>query len=100
MTNQGKNKVISSNTVILQIVQVKEEEILAEWLCKVAKAGFPRKKEDLLDRVQNLVRGTERERIFKNDMPEYGWYRGFIRRHPSLSERVPEHVHKGRAIVS
>ena len=37
---------------------------------------------------------------FKDNCPVYGWYKNFLRRHPSLSERFAEGVTAASSCVS
>ncbi|GBP21797.1 Tigger transposable element-derived protein 6 [Eumeta japonica] len=82
------------------VLSREEEMEIENWLIKLAKCGFPRKKDDLLDTVQNIIKEDQRRTPFVNQRPGRRWYEGFMRRHPILNERVPEGISKSRAIVS
>ena len=74
-----------------------EEEKIVRWLIDLAKCGFPRKKEELLDSVQKIVLDSKRRTPFKNDRPGEKWYKLFLNRHPEIALREPERVTKGRS---
>lgn len=77
-----------------------EEIRLVQWCIDLAKCGFPKKKDDLLNTVQNILKEDGRKNPFKDDRPGKKWYQSFLRRHPELSCRIAESVTKGRAIVT
>lgn len=77
-----------------------EEEALVQWLTDLAKCGFARKRDDLLNTVQNIMKAEKRPNKFTNDRPGRKWYDLFIKRHPILNERIPEGISKGRAVVT
>ena len=75
----------------------KEEDVLEAWIIEVCKLGFPRKKEDLLNTVQKMMKAENRPNPFKDDRPGETWYRRYMDRHPAIRVRTPESVNKGRA---
>ncbi|KAI4466911.1 piggybac transposable element-derived protein 4 [Holotrichia oblita] len=77
-----------------------EEQILVDWLFHSAKKGFPRRKEDLQISVKCFLDEKPRDNPFKDNMPADGWYKAFLMRHPTLSERVPEAVTAASTTVS
>ncbi|XP_039278790.1 uncharacterized protein LOC120350267 [Nilaparvata lugens] len=79
----------------------KEEELkLATWLEDLAKSGFPRKPDDLLNSVQQIVKATKKERPFVDGRPGKKWYENFMRHHPQLVRKTPESLTKGRALIT
>ena len=77
-----------------------EEEEIVRWLIDLAKCGFPRKKEELLDSVQKIVSDSKRRSSFKNGRPGEKWYKVFLNRHPAIALREPEGVTKGRSCIT
>nr|CAD7267128.1 unnamed protein product [Timema shepardi] len=79
----------------------KEEELkLVTWLEDLAKSGFPRKPDDLLNSVQEIVKATKKETPFVDGCPGKKWYCSFIRRHLQLVTKTPESLTKGRARIT
>lgn len=77
-----------------------EEEEIVRWLIDLAKCGFPRKKEELLDSVQKIALDAKRWTPFKNGRPGEKWYKLFLNRHPELALREPEGETKGRSCIT
>lgn len=77
-----------------------EETHLVDWLIQLSKCGFPRKKDDLLNTVQTIILAGNRKSPFTDGRPGKKWYSSFLRRHNILTDRVPEGITKGRAIVT
>nr|CAI5817822.1 unnamed protein product [Callosobruchus analis] len=82
------------------ILSQEEEKILVDWVLESHKKGFPRRKEDLWVSVKVFLDEKPRPNPFKDNMPGEGWYKSFLKRHPALSERVPEPVTSASARVS
>lgn len=77
-----------------------EEKEIVEWCYTIAKSGFPRKMDDLLNTVQVIVKDKGVKTPFKGGRPEKKWYASFLRRNLELAVRTPENLSKGRAIVT
>lgn len=77
-----------------------EEQTLVEWLCHLARCGFPRKKDDLFDSVQKILNLQNRKTKFINNRPGEKWYKLFLKRHPQIVLREPEGISKARSIVT
>lgn len=77
-----------------------EETALKDWCIALAKCGFPLKRDDLLNTVHNIISEDKRPNPFVNNRPGKKWYQSFLRRNPELSERTPENISKGRAVVT
>lgn len=77
-----------------------EENAITEWLIKMARKGFPRKSDDVLDTVQKFLTDNPRVTPFVNNRPGQGWLKAFLKLHPSLVKRTSEGVTKASACVS
>lgn len=82
------------------ILTDEEESKLAKWCLNLAKCGFARKKDDLLNTVQKIINNDNRPNPFANGRPGKTWYASFLKRHPELAIRTAEGVSKGRAIIT
>ncbi|GBP20461.1 Tigger transposable element-derived protein 6 [Eumeta japonica] len=56
----------------------------------MARKGFPRKSDDVLDTVQKFLSENPRVTPFLNNRPGQGWLKAFLKRHPSLVPRTSE----------
>lgn len=77
-----------------------EEDAIEKWLIKMARKGFPRNADDVLETVQKFLIDNPRDTPFVNNRPGTGWLKAFLKRHPILSQRTSEGVTKARACVS
>ena len=77
-----------------------EEEHLAKWAIQMAKVGYVRTKQELLDTVQTIINTDGKHNPFKNNRPGKNWYQAFLRRHPELSHRQQQQLGKERAVIS
>ncbi|GBP43818.1 hypothetical protein EVAR_82250_1 [Eumeta japonica] len=66
----------------------------------MARKGFPRKSDDVLDTVQKFLSENPRVTPFLNNRLGQGWLKAFLKRHPSLVPRTSEEVTKASACVS
>lgn len=82
------------------VLSEKEEGILVDWIKDSVRKGFPQRKEDVQSSVQKFLEENPRPNPFKNNYPGDGWYKSFLRRHPTLVERQPEGVTSASANVS
>ena len=62
------------NTVLAH----EEEEHLAKWAIQMAKIGYGRTKQELLDTVQTIMNADGRHNPFKNNRPGKDWYQAFM----------------------
>lgn len=76
-----------------------EEDLLAEWVVRVSKAGFPVTRVELLDSVQHLIKELKRDSPFTNDRPGRTWFNSFLKRNPNISIRVAQNLTSSRAAV-
>ncbi|KAJ8944633.1 hypothetical protein NQ318_004720 [Aromia moschata] len=77
-----------------------EEDILVQWFIENAQKGFPRRKEDLQISVKHFLDKNPRKNPFKNNLPNEGWYKAFLRRHPEIATRTSESVTLSSANVT
>lgn len=63
----------------------------------MARKGFPRKTDDVLDTVQKFLTDNPRVTPFVNNRPGHGQLKAFLKRHPTLVERTSEGVTKASA---
>lgn len=82
------------------ILRPDEETMLVKWMFYVADAGFPIEKEQLLNNVQNLIRGLKRKNPFQDDRPGDKWFKLFRKRHSDVAIRVAQNLVKSRAAVT
>ncbi|CAB0015846.1 unnamed protein product [Nesidiocoris tenuis] len=83
------------------ILSSDEEEVLVQWICEMSKARFPVTSEQLKDSVQHLLKKELRRKSpFKDDRPGKKWLQCFMKRHPSIRERVAENLTVSRSSVT
>nr|XP_023029868.1 uncharacterized protein LOC111517823 [Leptinotarsa decemlineata] len=83
-----------------KVLTGKEEDELLTWLLELEKCGFPQRKQDLLNVVEEIVSKDERKNPFKNNKPEETWYQSFLKRHKNIALRKAEGLSKSRAIIT
>ncbi|KAJ8038340.1 Tigger transposable element-derived protein 6 [Holothuria leucospilota] len=77
-----------------------EERHLARWISTMGKRGFPVSPKQLRDTVENMVNADGRQTPFKNGRPSRSWYKGFLRRNPSIALKPTKMMDRGRAKVT
>lgn len=84
-----------------------EEKAIVEWCVNLAKSGFPRKMDDVLNTVQKIIlskvtetNNANKKIPFVNGRPGKKWYSAFFRRNPELVHRSAENLSKGRAVLT
>ncbi|CAK1588131.1 unnamed protein product, partial [Parnassius mnemosyne] len=82
------------------VLGISMEKEVVQWIIKIAKCGFPVKKQELLDTVQKILKDYQRPNPFKDDRPGQTWYSGFLKRNPEISVRAAESINKARARVT
>ena len=76
---------------------VEEKEIAR--ICEVLQQfGFPLTTDIVGIIIRDFLNDSERPNPFKDSVPGYDWWRGFLRRWPNLAQRKPEHLPKCRAV--
>ncbi|CAG5027072.1 unnamed protein product [Parnassius apollo] len=81
---RGKRTDILKNLGPELVLGISMEKVL-QWIIKIAKCGFPVKKQELLDTVQKILKDYQRPNPFKDDRPGQTWYSGFLKRNPEIS---------------
>lgn len=77
-----------------------EEAEIATWLKDLAICGFPKKPDNLLNTVQQMIIEEGRPNPFINGRPGRKWLNSFFKRNESISMRTPEAISKGRAVIT
>ncbi len=73
-----------------------EKEIVTDCMV-LQELGFPLTRDLVSITVRDFLKDQERDNPFKDGIPGYDWWNRFLRRHPTLSERTPEHLQHQRA---
>ena len=92
-------RVCTKNGPELYISQHLEDRIAA-WLTKMARIGYGQTKEQLFDKVQELVIHLNITTPFKNNRPTKMWYRLFMTCYPDLAHKQPLLLSKQWASVT
>lgn len=82
------------------VLNLQEEQDLVDWIFHCCKRGLPVTKAQLMESVRVFCENEKRNNPFTNNTPGRSWYEGFLKRHPTISERVTETVTRNRAQVS
>lgn len=82
------------------VLTAEEENLLVEWICENHRKGFPQRKVDVQASVKNFLDKNPRPNPFLNNCPGDGWYKAFLRRHPSITARTSEAVTSASSAVS
>lgn len=82
------------------VLNEKVEDYAVAWVLDMAKAGFPVSTRTLRASVAYYVKKRGVPNTFKDGVPGKKWTRLFLRRHPSISRRVPSLLPKYRAVVT
>ena len=78
-----------------------DEEKSIVWSCQeLAERGFGVDRRIVAKVVRDYLQSEDRETPFKDGVPGKKWWRGFLKRWPSLSERRPQHFPTNRALAS
>ncbi|XP_064090903.1 uncharacterized protein LOC135204676 isoform X2 [Macrobrachium nipponense] len=76
------------------------EKEIVDWCLEMARIGHPQTKQSLPLVVQRIL-NQKKEKIFKNEnLPTHGWTDRFLKRHPELSNRIPENLGHLRASIT
>ena len=74
-----------------------EEQELADWAVQMGKIGYGRTREQISAAVKKLLDRNGRQNPFVDNRPGKDWWYAFLRRHPQLTMRSPEHLQLARA---
>ena len=74
-----------------------EEQQLADWAVQMGRIGYGRTKEQISSAVKKLLDRYGRQNPFVDNRPGKDWWYAFLRRHPELTMRSPEHLQLARA---
>ena len=78
----------------------KEEKSIVRSCKELAELGFGIDRITVGRVVRDYLQSQERDNPFKDGVPGKKWWRGFLKRWPSLSERKPQHFPVTRAQAS
>lgn len=81
------------------ILTLEDEEAIAQWVRKMADAGFPVTNKELLDSIQHSLNRSKKITGFTNNRPTTQWIPKFKKRH-NLSLRIPETLDAAKALIT
>nr|CAI5838329.1 unnamed protein product [Callosobruchus analis] len=70
------------------------------WIIDTESKGFPKMANDLKSSVQKFLNDHPRSNPFKNNRPDDGWVKDFLKRHREISERAGESVSSASTCVA
>ncbi|XP_053402897.1 uncharacterized protein LOC123562153 [Mercenaria mercenaria] len=82
------------------ILTTAEEQRLVDWVLHMARIGYGRTRQEVLDTVKRIIDADERPNPFKDNRPGKDWWYGFVKRHPEMTERLPQDLGKERATIT
>lgn len=78
-----------------------EEAAIVEAALTAASYGYPFNEACFKEFVQNYINHEDtRVKIFKDNMPEKDWDRGFLKRNKALRIRLSENMKRSRATLN
>ncbi len=77
-----------------------EENRLSKYIIQLGEIGCPWTDKDLGNAVKSILDADGRQNPFKNNYPGRSWFDGFFARHPEISHRKGQGVHKAGAGVT
>ncbi|XP_060556862.1 uncharacterized protein LOC132717417 [Ruditapes philippinarum] len=95
-----KGRYATNKTGPRTVLSPAEETRLAEWAVSMSRIGYGRTRQELLTTVKKILDDDGRKTPFKDNRPGKDWYRGFVKRHPELTERAPMQLGKERAVIT
>jgi hypothetical protein len=66
----------------------------------MSRIRYGRTRQELLTTVKKIFDNDGRKTPFKDNRPGKDWYRGFIKRHPELTERAPMQLGKQKPVIT
>ena len=94
---QGKLPAVTLGPGHPTALPVDVEEEVASCLKVLAEWGFGITTSELSYIIADFCNQTKLKTPFKDNIPGVDWFRGFKKRHPDLSERLPEQLPASRA---
>lgn len=95
------NKYTKTGTVgAPTVLTMEEESLLTKWIIEMGAKGFPVTRPQFLESVAKLIENLQRETPFKEGLPCNKWFKGFLKRHPQISSRIPQSLTASRASVT
>lgn len=82
------------------ILTNEEENVLVKWILVSSAKGFPRRKENVLAAVKDILDRSPRANSLHDNTPGRGWYQRFLARHPEITIRTSEAVSAASSKVS
>ncbi|KAI4455414.1 hypothetical protein MML48_9g00003643 [Holotrichia oblita] len=89
---EEKNPVTILSTGRRPALPADVEETIANCLIARARMGWPSDEKELCNLLSEYVITKNLKTPFKNNIPGHDWYLGFMKRHPNLSFKKPEHL--------
>lgn len=83
------------------VLSTAEEDCLEDWITTSQRQGFPKRKEDVFHAVKEFLDVDKRDHPFgPENMPGNGWFKAFLKRHPSITLRTPDPVTSASSTVA
>ncbi|XP_064090901.1 uncharacterized protein LOC135204676 isoform X1 [Macrobrachium nipponense] len=76
------------------------EREIVDWCLEMARIGHPQTKQSLPLVVQRILNQKKKKIFQKENLPTHGWITRFLKRHPELSNRIPENLGPLRASIT
>jgi len=73
-----------------------EESLLVEWITEMGRRALPIQKDQLIDKILDVLNEEPRPNPFPDNRPGHTWYDRFIKRHPEISLRQAESICRAR----
>ena len=79
------------------VLTAAEEAEVLETCMLFAELGFGLGRREVESVIQDYLRVTKKANPFKDEVPDVGWWAGFLKRHPQLATRKPQQLPLVRA---
>ena len=66
------------------------EDRVVSWIIKMARIGYGQTKEQIKDKVQELVNSLKMKTPWEDGRPSEKWYHLFMKQHPELKYRMSQ----------
>ena len=77
-----------------------EEKCLVEYINLMAAIGYQLTKQQLLWEVKRILDANGQRTKFTDNLPGDDWYKGFLRCHDDIMQRIPQGISTGRAAIT